>query len=161
MRKIAATDPYVTRYATMPSAGQARPAVEEEDNEGDVEVQEIEDQGEVRPDSPSEAEEGGVARPLHFGGYNEVGEPVSEAGDVLEEGDDYVTEKYIEAVPQRRQGAFRARRVSPLSIVTQSQLRSLETDGYLGDVECFFPSPNHRATSPREGFCAWSGAHTK
>uniref|UniRef100_A0A803PHI4 Uncharacterized protein n=1 Tax=Cannabis sativa TaxID=3483 RepID=A0A803PHI4_CANSA len=82
---------------------QAQLATEEEDNEGDVEVQEIKDQGKVRPGSPSEAKEEGVPQPLRFGGYNEAEELVSEVGDVLEEGDDYITEVYTDVVPQRRQ----------------------------------------------------------
>uniref|UniRef100_A0A803P6D9 Uncharacterized protein n=1 Tax=Cannabis sativa TaxID=3483 RepID=A0A803P6D9_CANSA len=124
MRKIAGTDPHMALHATMSSTEYARPAAKEKDDEGD-------------------AEEEGAALPLRFGGYNKVWEPVSEAGDVLEEGEDYVTEEYTEAVPQRRQGASRAWWVSPPSIITQAQLRSLEKDGYLGGVECFFPSPNH------------------
>uniref|UniRef100_A0A803QH74 Uncharacterized protein n=1 Tax=Cannabis sativa TaxID=3483 RepID=A0A803QH74_CANSA len=161
MQKINATDPHVAQCATLPSAEQDLPATEEEDYEGDVEVQEVEDQDDDRPDRPSEAEEEGVAQPLCFGGYNEAREPVSELGDVLVEGEDYITQEYAEAVPHRRQGVVRTRWVCPPSIVTEDHLRDLEKVGYLGGVECFLPSPNHRATSPRESYCAWSGAHTK
>uniref|UniRef100_A0A803QC73 Uncharacterized protein n=1 Tax=Cannabis sativa TaxID=3483 RepID=A0A803QC73_CANSA len=133
----------------------------EEDYEGDVEVQEIEDQDGDCPDSPSEAEEEGVARPLCFKGYNESREPVFELGDILVEGEDYVTQEFIEVVPHKRQGALGARWVCPPSIVTEGHLKNLEKAGYLGRLECFLPSPNHRTTSLKVGYYAWSGAHTK
>ena len=62
----------------------------------------MEDLGEVRPNSSFKAEEEGVARRLPFGGYNEEGELVFEVGEVLVEGEDYVTEEYTKGVPQRR-----------------------------------------------------------
>uniref|UniRef100_A0A803QSK6 Uncharacterized protein n=1 Tax=Cannabis sativa TaxID=3483 RepID=A0A803QSK6_CANSA len=53
---------------------QARPATEDGDIAGDVEVQEVEDQGKVYLATPLDAEgdeKEGVARVLPFGGYNE------------------------------------------------------------------------------------------
>uniref|UniRef100_A0A803Q7Z3 Uncharacterized protein n=1 Tax=Cannabis sativa TaxID=3483 RepID=A0A803Q7Z3_CANSA len=77
--------------------------MKEEDVEGDGEVHEMEDQGEVRPDTTSEAKEEGVARRMRLGGFNEDDKPVSKAGEILEAGEDYVNEEYTNAIPQRRQ----------------------------------------------------------
>uniref|UniRef100_A0A803QC37 Uncharacterized protein n=1 Tax=Cannabis sativa TaxID=3483 RepID=A0A803QC37_CANSA len=76
----------------------------------------MEDQGEVRPSTTAEAkckEEEGVVRVYPFGGFNEKGEPVSETGEVLEAGWDYVEEEYTEAHPINRRGPKGARWVSP------------------------------------------------
>uniref|UniRef100_A0A803QDJ0 Uncharacterized protein n=1 Tax=Cannabis sativa TaxID=3483 RepID=A0A803QDJ0_CANSA len=140
---------------------ETRPAINEEDTVGDVEVQEVEDQGEVRPTTPSDAEgneEEGVAQVLPFSGYNDDGEPVSEAGDVLEGGQDYVVEEYTEARPLRRNID---RWISPPSVMTMKKLTNLFEHDLLGNVECFLPSLGQLATNPEEGYCPWSRAHTK
>uniref|UniRef100_A0A803NI10 Uncharacterized protein n=1 Tax=Cannabis sativa TaxID=3483 RepID=A0A803NI10_CANSA len=121
----------------------------------------MEDEGEVHLDTPSKSEEEGAAWRLPFGGFDEEGQPVFEAGEILEASEDYVTKEYTEAVPLRRKGVLGAWWVSPPSVVTKAKMKNLLKHGYLGDVECFLPSPNPLATSPREGYCAWSGAHTK
>uniref|UniRef100_A0A803QBG3 Uncharacterized protein n=1 Tax=Cannabis sativa TaxID=3483 RepID=A0A803QBG3_CANSA len=103
VRKSSLLDPHVAHLATMPSAEQARPTTQEEDIVGDVEVQEMDDQGEVRLGTPSEAEEEGAAWRLPFGSFNEEGQLVFEVKEILEAGEDYVTEEYVETVPLRRQ----------------------------------------------------------
>uniref|UniRef100_A0A803P221 Uncharacterized protein n=1 Tax=Cannabis sativa TaxID=3483 RepID=A0A803P221_CANSA len=94
-------------------------------------------------------------------GYNEEGLPVSETEKLLEAGTDSVIEEYTEVIPLRRQSALGDVWFPPPSMVTRAKMKNLLKGGYLGDVECFLPTPNLLATSPREGYYAWSGAHTK
>uniref|UniRef100_A0A803P9D3 Uncharacterized protein n=1 Tax=Cannabis sativa TaxID=3483 RepID=A0A803P9D3_CANSA len=87
----------------------ARPASEEENTAGDAEVHEKEDQGKVCPVTPPEAEgdEEGAAQALQFGGFNKEGKPMSEAGEVLEVSEDYVTKEYTEVILLRRRRLLR------------------------------------------------------
>uniref|UniRef100_A0A803QBV2 Uncharacterized protein n=1 Tax=Cannabis sativa TaxID=3483 RepID=A0A803QBV2_CANSA len=57
MQKINVTDRHVARHATLSSAEQVLPATEEEDYEGGIEVQVVEDQDNDHLESPSKVEE--------------------------------------------------------------------------------------------------------
>ncbi|KAM6551126.1 hypothetical protein CsatB_000934 [Cannabis sativa] len=152
-----ASDPQVVRHATLPSTEQDSAVQMEEDHEGDAEIQEVEAQDDVRPGSSFEKE--AEVAPPNYGDYNEAGEPVDADGDVLVEGVDYVSEELVAAVPHRRQGALGARWVSPPSKITEARLRTLDQGGYLGELDCYIPAHNNRATNPEKGMCDWSGAH--
>uniref|UniRef100_A0A803QPX6 Uncharacterized protein n=1 Tax=Cannabis sativa TaxID=3483 RepID=A0A803QPX6_CANSA len=95
-----------------------------ETNAGDIDVQEVEDQSEVNASTPPFGDGDEVAEEkeeapwvLSFGGYNEVGEPVSDFGDVLVLGQDYVKKEYEEARPMRTSERRVPQWVSPLSIL--------------------------------------------
>uniref|UniRef100_A0A803Q2Y8 Uncharacterized protein n=1 Tax=Cannabis sativa TaxID=3483 RepID=A0A803Q2Y8_CANSA len=91
----------------------------------------MEDQGEVFLDTSSEAKhEEGAARRLSFGGFNKEGQPMSEAGEVLKAGEDYITEEYIEAISLRRQGTLRDWWVSPPSVVTRAKMKNSLKHGW-------------------------------
>uniref|UniRef100_A0A803QBZ7 Uncharacterized protein n=1 Tax=Cannabis sativa TaxID=3483 RepID=A0A803QBZ7_CANSA len=134
VRKSSLNNLHIARLATLPRAEQTFP--NEEDTDGDIKVQEVEDQGEVHPATPSNAE-----------------------GD--EEEGDYVVKEYTEAHPLRRKSPPEDRWISPPSVATTKKMTNLFDRGLLGIVECFLPSPGKLATDPGEGYCAWSGAHTK
>ncbi|KAM6571086.1 hypothetical protein CsatA_015166 [Cannabis sativa] len=154
-----ASNPQVALLATLPDAEQDLAVPMEEDREGDAEVQEVEELDEVRPGSPPAAEGEEEVGPPNFGEYNETGQPVDVDGDVLVEGMDNVSEELAKAVPHRRQGALGARWVSPLSKISEARLRTLNQDGYLGELDCYIPAHDNRATNPDKGMCAWLGSH--
>uniref|UniRef100_A0A803Q9J6 Uncharacterized protein n=1 Tax=Cannabis sativa TaxID=3483 RepID=A0A803Q9J6_CANSA len=107
VRKSSLIDLHIACLATLARAKQTHPATDEEYTVGDIEVQEVEDQGEIHHAISSDAEgdeEEGLAWMLLFGAYNDEGEPVSEAGDVLEAGQDYIVKEYTEEHPLRRRG---------------------------------------------------------
>uniref|UniRef100_A0A803P576 Uncharacterized protein n=1 Tax=Cannabis sativa TaxID=3483 RepID=A0A803P576_CANSA len=141
---------------TVVSSGNSRktrPATDEEDTTRDIKVQKVKDQGDVRPATPSNAKgdkEEGVAVVLPFGGYNDEGEPVSKTGNVLEAGQDYVVEEYIEAHPLRRKGLPGGRWISPPFVATMTKMTNLLERDLLGIVKCFLPSLVEMATNPRE-----------
>uniref|UniRef100_A0A803QNR6 Uncharacterized protein n=1 Tax=Cannabis sativa TaxID=3483 RepID=A0A803QNR6_CANSA len=164
VRKSSLTNTNIARCATLARVEKTRTTIDEEDTIRDIKVQEEEDQGEVRPATPSDAEgeeEEGVARVLPFGGYNDEGEAVSKANDVLEARQNYVVEEYTEARPLRRRSLPEDRWISPPSVETMKKMTNLFKRSLLGNVECFLPSPGQLATDPRDGYCAWLRAHTK
>uniref|UniRef100_A0A803PTG9 Uncharacterized protein n=1 Tax=Cannabis sativa TaxID=3483 RepID=A0A803PTG9_CANSA len=79
VRKSSLTDLCIAYLATLPRAEQARPTTKEED-------------------TAKRDEEEGIARVLPFGGYNDEGEPISEAGDVLEAD---MSQKVLQALKKR------------------------------------------------------------
>uniref|UniRef100_A0A803Q8N4 Uncharacterized protein n=1 Tax=Cannabis sativa TaxID=3483 RepID=A0A803Q8N4_CANSA len=86
-----------------------------------------------------------------------VGESVSELGDVLVVGQDYVEEECEEAWPLTTKGKKGPWWVSPSSILTYKRLTNVFNEGLLEGVETFLPHLGQLATNPGEGLCAWSG----
>uniref|UniRef100_A0A803PKR1 Uncharacterized protein n=1 Tax=Cannabis sativa TaxID=3483 RepID=A0A803PKR1_CANSA len=116
----------------------ARPANEEKDAVGDVKVQKVKDQGEVRPATPSDAkvdEEEGVAQMLPF-----------------------VAIMRKESQFSRREVQQEINGFPTIRVVTMKKMTNLLNRGLLENVECFIPSPDALITT-QKGYRLALGAH--